>query len=46
VDDLYFDPNQFSDEDMKLYNTAYDDLNFEYAVKSIVFTDGTSKQGN
>jgi len=46
VDDLYFDCNQFIDKQMQFYNTAYDDLNFEYAVKSIVFTDGTSKQGN
>lgn len=46
VDDLSMDCNQFMDDHMKLYNTAYDDLNFEYKVKSIVFTDGSSKQGN
>lgn len=32
------------DEKMKLYNTALDDLQFEYQPTSIVFTDGTTKQ--
>ena len=41
--DLSFECNQFIDNNMKLYNTAYGDLQFEYTVKSIVFTDGTSK---
>jgi len=46
IDDLSLDINQFMDDHMKLYNTAYDDLEFEYEVTSIVFTDGTSKQSN
>lgn len=33
--------NQFMDEHMRLYNTDYDDLKFEYKVKQIVYTDGT-----
>jgi len=43
VDDLSLDANPYIDDHMKLYNTAYDDLNFEYEVTAIVFTDGTSK---
>lgn len=43
VTDMYMDCNQFMDDHMKLFNTALDDLNFEYTVKMIVFTDGTSK---
>jgi regulator of replication initiation timing len=46
VDDLSFDCNKFMDDHMKLYNSDLDDLQFEYTVTSIVFTDGTSKQGN
>lgn len=41
--DLTFECNKFMDDHMKLYNTAYGDMQFEYTVKSIVFTDGTSK---
>lgn len=41
VNDIYYEVNQFMDHDIKLYNTAYGDLQFEYQVKSIVFTDGT-----
>ena len=33
--------NEFMDIHMKLYNTDYDDLKFEYKVKQIVYTDGT-----
>lgn len=43
VDDLSFDCNQFMDDHMKLYTTAFDDLHFEYKVTAIVFTDGTTK---
>ncbi len=43
VDDLYVDCNQFMQDHMKLYNTAYDDLHFEYNVTAIVFSDGTTK---
>lgn len=33
--------NEFMDTDMKIYNTNYDDLKFEYKVKQIIYTDGT-----
>ena len=42
VSDLYFDCNQFIDRHMKLYNTDYTDLKFEYIPTMIVFEDGTS----
>lgn len=35
--------NEFMDTHMKLYNTDYDDLKFEYKVKQIVYTDGTTE---
>ncbi len=35
--------NEFIDTHMKLYNTDYDDLKFEYKVKQIVYTDGTTE---
>lgn len=41
-DELSFEINEFMDEDMKLYNEDYSDLNFEYEPTAIVFTDGTS----
>ena len=40
--DLSFEINQFMDDNMKLYNTAYSDLIFEYEPTAIVFTDGSS----
>lgn len=40
--DLSYDINDFKDEDVKLYNENYSDLNFEYEPTSIVFADGTS----
>jgi len=43
VADLSMDCNQFMDDHMKLYNTKLDDLNFEYEITTIVFSDGTSK---
>ena len=43
VSDLYFDCNRFMDDHMKLFNTKIDDIKFEYKVKTIVFTDGTTK---
>jgi len=46
VDDLSVEINEFMDDHMKLYATAYDDLKFEYKVTAIVFTDGTSKEIN
>lgn len=41
--DLSLDCNRFIPEQLKLYNTKYDDIKLNYEVKSIVFTDGTSK---
>ena len=41
--DLLFECNQFIDSHMKLYNTKYESLAFEYQIKTILFTDGTSK---
>lgn len=35
--------NEFIGTHMKLYNTDYDDLKFEYNVKQIVYTDGTTE---
>lgn len=35
--------NKFMDTHMQLYNTDYDDLQFEYKVISIVYTDGTEE---
>ncbi|PNV63917.1 hypothetical protein C0033_00880 [Clostridium sp. chh4-2] len=44
IDSLRFSVNQFMDDHMKLYNTDYKDLKFEYTVTQIVFTDGTVKE--
>lgn len=35
--------NEFMDDHMKLYNTDYDDLKFDYKVKQIVYIDGTTE---
>ena len=35
--------NEFIDTHTKLYNTDYDDLKFEYKVKQILYTDGTTE---
>ena len=43
-DDLSFEINEFIDEHMNLYTTAYEDLKSEYTVTQIVFTDGTVKE--
>lgn len=42
-DDLGLDVNEFMDEHIKVYNTAFEDLNFEYEVTSIVYSDGTTE---
>ena len=42
-DDLGFDINQFMDDHVKVYSTDLDDLNFEYEVTSIVYSDGTKE---
>lgn len=43
VSGMGIDINQFMDEHVKLYNTNFDDLNFEYKVTSIVYSDGTTE---
>ena len=45
-DDLSFECNQFMDDHMKVFNTDYKYLQFEYKVKTIVYTDGTVKTLN
>lgn len=35
--------NQFMNEHAKVYNAEFEDLNFEYKVTSIVYTDGTTE---
>lgn len=42
ISDLRYECNDFIDSDMKLYNTNYSDLKWEYKVKSIVYTDGST----
>ena len=42
--DLGIDINQFNDSHISIYNEKYADLNFEYVVETIVFSDGTSIQ--
>lgn len=44
ISDLSMECNRFMSDHVKLYNTALDDLQFEYQLTSIVFTDGTTKQ--
>ena len=39
ITDLYMDINQFFANHLKLFNTAYEDLQFEYIIKNILFTD-------
>ena len=34
--------NEFMDSHVSLYNEDFSDLNFEYIIKTIVYTDGTS----
>lgn len=41
-DDYRFDVNEFLDTDMKIYNTDFADLKFEYSVDNIVYSDGSS----
>lgn len=43
VSGMGLDINEFMDEDVKLYSTDFSDLQFEYKVTSIVYTDGTSE---
>ena len=39
VTELYLDINQFMANHLKLFNTDYDDLVFEYEVKNVIFTN-------
>lgn len=43
VNGIGMDVNRFMDDHVKLYNTDLSDLNFEYKVTSIVYTDGTTE---
>lgn len=38
VTELYLDINQFFESHLKLFNTAYEDLFFEYIVTNVMFT--------
>lgn len=42
-EDYGLEINHFMDDHMKLYNTNYDDLKFEYKVTQIVYADGTTE---
>ena len=43
VSGMGMDINQFMDDHVKIYNTNFEDLNFEYKVTSIVYIDGTTE---
>lgn len=40
---LGIDINQFMDDHVKIYSTNFEDLNFEYEITSIVYSDGTTE---
>lgn len=42
VNNLSYEINEFNDADSKLYITPYENLQFQYQVTKIVFTDGTT----
>ncbi|HHU32698.1 MAG: hypothetical protein ACOX1Y_13225 [Zhaonellaceae bacterium] len=42
-EDMTLEINNFMDDHVKIYNTRYEDLIFEYKVQQIMFTDGTSR---
>ncbi len=44
--ELGMDINEFMDDDTKLYNEQFSDLNFEYHVDSIVYADGETETFN
>ena len=46
VSGLGFDINQFLDYQVKLYNTALEDLLFSYKISNIIYTDGSAKNGS
>lgn len=37
-----FDVNRFNENDMRFYTVPFENINFEYKINSIYFTDGTS----
>ena len=39
--EMFYQCKSYEDSDIELYNIAYDDMNFVYVPKSVVFTDGT-----
>lgn len=43
VSGMGIDINQFMDDHVKIYNTNFDDLKFEYEITSIVYSDGTTE---
>lgn len=43
VSEMGFDINRFKDDHVLIYNTDFRDLNFEYEVTSIVYSDGTTE---
>ncbi len=42
--DLSLEINEFINDDVKVYNTEYENLIFIYDINQILFTDGTSKK--
>lgn len=43
VEGIGLEINEFMDDHMKLYNTDFEGLLFEYSTNTILFTDGTKK---
>ena len=43
VSEMGIDINQFMDKHIKIYNTNFDDLKFEYEITSIIYEDGTTE---
>lgn len=43
VSGMGIDINQFKDDHVKIYNTNFDDLKFEYEVTSIIYEDGKTE---
>lgn len=43
VSGMGIDINQFKDDHVKIYNTNFDDLKFEYEITSIIYEDGTTE---
>ncbi len=44
ISDIGMDINQFIDEHVKLYNEAFDDLQFAYRISDVVYTDSARAQ--